>query len=68
MGANNSRVGSSCNVFGIYYSGQEAECPECGKKFFVPPENIYKRKLGNHIRHYCSYTCYMKPTKKFETD
>lgn len=43
----------------------ERICPICGKKFFRPPESIYKyRDNKNSIKYVCSYTCWVNILKK----
>ena len=41
-------------------------CPECGKGFFVnlPEQWVYKRTIGNTVRHFCSWKCVRAFDKK----
>ena len=49
-----------------YNTGREADCPVCGKHFIIPIENIYKLKVRDGWKHYCSYTCYRAVQKQIE--
>lgn len=39
-------------------------CPVCGKKFFKPPESIYKYRDKGRLKYVCSYTCWVKKLKE----
>lgn len=39
-------------------------CHICGKEFFLSPENIYKARIQNKIKHFCSYGCYRELQKE----
>lgn len=42
----------------------ERNCPECGKNFIVPPMNVYKEKVGNFEKPFCSWNCLSAWRKK----
>lgn len=54
--------------------GQDVrECPTCGKKFILPPDNAYKLYSKAGVSHFCTYSCWRKagggkrvPPKKFK--
>lgn len=51
--------------------GRQSTCPECGRKFFIPVENVYKLtvwKKGKRPKlvHYCRYNCFRKAQKRKE--
>ena len=46
--------------------GRTGICPECGKHFIIPPENVYKIFTGTVVKHYCSYSCFRKEQKRRE--
>lgn len=40
-----------------YTDYKEKKCPECGKNFIVPSQNVYKEKVGREIKPFCSWKC-----------
>lgn len=67
-----SRLGGS--AFTQYALYREGKCAQCGKDFLHTADHVYKRKEGNLLYYYCSYTCYrvkeredeQKEREKFE--
>lgn len=42
----------------VHYTDiKERKCPECGKTFIVPPQNVYKERVGYEIKPFCSWRC-----------
>jgi hypothetical protein len=35
-------------------------CAECGRQFIPAASSMYKLRIKDRVRHYCSYTCYTK--------
>jgi hypothetical protein len=46
---------------------REGKCPICGKNFVIPPNTVYRIKIGNSIKTYCSYTCFRVEQKRQES-
>ena len=47
-----------------YTDYKERKCPLCGKDFIVPPQNVYKERVGKEIRPFCSWKCLCEWRKK----
>lgn len=42
----------------VYYiDDHEKVCPQCGKRFIVPSQTVYKERVGKNIVPFCSWTC-----------
>lgn len=39
------------------YNFSQKTCYTCGKQFIPAPMNIFKRKIGGRVQHFCSYRC-----------
>ena len=48
------------------YLFKEAVCPECGKEFIVPTDNVYHLVVDGKKRHFCSYSCFRAVQKRKE--
>lgn len=49
-----------------YTDCKERVCPQCGKTFIVPPENVYKEFVGRKEKDFCSWNCLCRWRKEHE--